>query len=272
MADQLHARVGEEEAIMRPMAWVGALTVLAVGACGGTSVTVLGDASTSGEAGQDSSAADDGPSSGDASNADAPAADDGPNSCEPVMWPSPDGGLPPWAQGGCPEAGCPSGSMCVEESVACCARPLGCAPVSCGCTVCGTLPCSDAGSGVPTGVPGPSVICETPTESRRSAKKDIEYVDDGELDALAGAALEVRLARYRYKDEPKDARRRLGFIIDDQPNPSPAVLEDRAHVDLYGYASLLMATVQRQEKEIRALERRVESLEGETGRGMSVRR
>jgi hypothetical protein len=110
-------------------------------------------------------------------------------------------------------------------------------------------------------VPGPSVICQTPTESRRSAKADIEYVDERERDALAEEALETRLARYRYKDEPVDARRRLGFLIDDQPDPSPAVLEDRAHVDQYGYTSMLLATVQRQEAEIRALEERLARLE-----------
>jgi hypothetical protein len=109
----------------------------------------------------------------------------------------------------------------------------------------------------------PGLVCETPTESRRSAKADIAYVDDREIEALAEAALEMRLARYRYKNEPEDARRRLGFLIDDQPDPSPAVLEDRAHVDMYGYASMLLATVQHQEKEIRSLEERLASLERE---------
>jgi hypothetical protein len=151
--------------------------------------------------------------------------------------------------------------MCVEESIACCARPVGCVPLSCGCSVCGSLPCSDAASGVPADVPGPSLVCETPTRSRRSSKADIEYVDDRDVNALARAALEMRLARYRYENEPEDARRRLGFLIDDQPDPSPAVLEDREHVDLYGYTSLLLATVQHQEKEIRALEERLATLE-----------
>jgi hypothetical protein len=127
--------------------------------------------------------------------------------------------------------------------------------------VCGSLPCSEAGTGLPAGIPGPGLVCETPTQSRRSAKADIKYVDDRGVDALAAAALEMRLARYRYRDEPEDARRRLGFIIDDLPDPSPAVLQDREHVDLYGYTSLLLATVKHQEKEIRALEERLASLE-----------
>jgi len=118
--------------------------------------------------------------------------------------------------------------------------------------VCGSLPCADAGDGV---------VCETPTQSRRAAKTDIDYVTDDERDELAREALEIRLARYRYKSEPPDARRRLGFLIDDQPDPSPAGLEDREHVDQYGYTSLLLATVQRQEKEIHALEARLHELE-----------
>jgi hypothetical protein len=119
-------------------------------------------------------------------------------------------------------------------------------------------------------VPGPSLVCETPTRSRRSTKTDIEYVHDRDVDDLAQMALEMRLARYRYKDEPEDARLRLGFLIDDQPDPSPAVLEDRAHVDLYGYTSLLLATVQHQEKEIRTLQERLASLERQ-GREGAVR-
>jgi hypothetical protein len=151
--------------------------------------------------------------------------------------------------------------MCVEESIACCDRPVGCAPVTCGCSVCGSLPCVDAGSGIPANVPGPVVVCETPTRPGRSAKADIEYVDEGEREALAEAALEMRLARYRYKDEPEGARRRLGFLIDDQPDPSPEVLEDRAYVDQYGYTSMLLATVQHQEKEIRELQEQLARIE-----------
>jgi hypothetical protein len=238
---------------MRLLAWlgaVGAFGVLAASACGGATAGIAGDAGAGDAAAGDS-----------ASSTEEGGAEGGPSSCESLAWPDLDGGRPSWASGECPEAGCPSGSMCVQESVACCSRPVGCAPVSCGCSVCGGLPCVDAGSGIPAGVPGPGVVCETPTQSRRSAKTDIEYVDDPQREALAEEALEMRLARYRYKDEPETARRRLGFLIDDQRDPSPAVLEDRAHVDQYGYASMLLATVQTQEKEIRALRERLDRLE-----------
>jgi hypothetical protein len=105
------------------------------------------------------------------------------------------------------------------------------------------------------------LVCETATASSRSRKADIAYVTDEEREALAREALAIPLARYRYKEEAPDARRRLGFIIEDQPNPSPAVQADRQHVDEYGYASMLLLTVQQQHKEIEELRRRVESLE-----------
>jgi hypothetical protein len=118
--------------------------------------------------------------------------------------------------------------------------------------VCGNLPCTEAGAGV---------SCETPTRSRRAAKDDIAYLDDAERVTLARQTLATRLARWRYKGEPASARRRLGFLIDDLPRESPAVAADGEHVDHYGYASMLLATVQEQAREIRALRTRVESLE-----------
>ncbi len=117
---------------------------------------------------------------------------------------------------------------------------------------------------------GPTVKCECDLASkcsgggyisRRAFKTDIDYVDDQEREALAQQALRTRLAEYRYKAEPASARRHLGFIIDDQPDPSPAVQADRTHVDEYGYTSMLLATVQQQQKEIDALRTRVDALQ-----------
>jgi hypothetical protein len=76
--------------------------------------------------------------------------------------------------------------------------------------------------------------------------------------------MSISLASYSYKNDPPTARRRLGFIIDDQPDPSFAVDDDRTHVDLYGYTSMLLATVQEQQKEIAELKRRVDRLEGKS--------
>jgi hypothetical protein len=133
-----------------------------------------------------------------------------------------------------------------------------------GCVCGGNPPLGGCGSG---NADDP-VSCNTGTVSRRAFKDDITYVDDEEREALARQALDVRLAHYRYKGESPDARRRLGFLIDDQPDPSPAVDADRTHVDEYGYTSMLLATLQEQSKELDALRRRVEVLE--RGRAAAV--
>jgi hypothetical protein len=111
-----------------------------------------------------------------------------------------------------------------------------------------------------------SIECTTPTDSRRSVKDEITYVDDAERAALANEALAIPLATYRYKREPEGARRHLGFIIDDQPATSPAVDAQREHVDLYGYATMLLAATQEQDKEIRDLRARLDAVERRAAR------
>ena len=103
--------------------------------------------------------------------------------------------------------------------------------------------------------------CDNGTISRREFKDDVRYLSEDERVSLMRQTLEIPLARYRYKDEPANARRRLGFLIDDQPNPSPAVMEDRLHVDEYGYTSMLLVTVQEQAKQLAKLQRRLDALE-----------
>lgn len=125
---------------------------------------------------------------------------------------------------------------------------LDCACMGCICAIA----CYDYPSGP---------ACDNGTISQRAFKADIVYLSEREREALARQALEIPLARYRYRDEAADARRRLGFLIDDQPNPSPAVMEDRLHVDEYGYTSLLLVTVQQQAREIAELRQRLEKLE-----------
>ncbi len=102
--------------------------------------------------------------------------------------------------------------------------------------------------------------CETQTVSRREYKKDITYLGDDDRVALADEALHTRLAEYRYKTESQETPRHLGFIIDDMPNASPAVQADKTHVDLYGYTSMLLATVQEQQRQIDDLKKQVDAL------------
>jgi hypothetical protein len=159
---------------------------------------------------------------------------------------------------------CEAGTVCVKG-------PCGstsfayCAPVPAGCD--GSPSCECMGceackkEGICMWINDVGITCNTGLTSRRDRKDGIRYVDDAERAALAEQALSIPLASYTYKADPPGSRRRLGFIIDDQPDPSFAVDADRAHVDVYGYASLLLATVQQQQKQIAALEARVATLE-----------
>jgi hypothetical protein len=90
--------------------------------------------------------------------------------------------------------------------------------------------------------------------SRRSYKTDIHYLDGQELARYEQELLALKLATWRYKGAPD--RERLGFIIDDGES-SIAVESTGDRVDLYGYASLAVAALQRQAQQIAALEREV---------------
>jgi hypothetical protein len=100
---------------------------------------------------------------------------------------------------------------------------------------------------------GAPVACPV---SSRKFKDGIEYVDDKGLEQLHDETLQIQLATYNYKPEASDsAPRHLGFIIEDMPPATPAVGWSRERVDLYGYVSMVVATMQVQEKEIAELRR-----------------
>jgi hypothetical protein len=90
-----------------------------------------------------------------------------------------------------------------------------------------------------------------PVSSRR-AKRDIVYLTQAERRRIAEDLTRFKLATYEYRDPALAGRRHLGFIIEDVPG-SPAVDRDGNMVDLYGYASMLVAAVQAQGEEIRKL-------------------
>jgi Chaperone of endosialidase len=104
--------------------------------------------------------------------------------------------------------------------------------------------------------PGQTLGCP---QSTRRAKKDIRYLSPDQLDAIAAETLRLRLATYEYKAAPYAGRRHLGFIIEDSPT-SPAVDRDGDLVDLYGYTSMLLATTQAQQQQIRDLRKQIEAL------------
>jgi hypothetical protein len=88
--------------------------------------------------------------------------------------------------------------------------------------------------------------------SARRAKKNIVYLDAAERERLGREIAAFKLATYEYRDPSLAGQRHLGFIIEDVPG-SPAVDRDGNMVDLYGYASMLVAAVQAQGEEIAKL-------------------
>jgi hypothetical protein len=99
--------------------------------------------------------------------------------------------------------------------------------------------------------------------STKKAKDGITYVDQAELARLHDETLRMKLATYRYKGpfvDPNDPNaKHLGFIIEDQP---ASLSVDRGHdrVDIYGYVSMAVATMQVQDKELRDLRRELDEV------------
>ncbi len=86
--------------------------------------------------------------------------------------------------------------------------------------------------------------------SSRQYKQGITYLDAADLQKLHEETFSTRLATYQYKSEVADpTKTHLGFIIEDRP-ASPAVDATHARVDLYGYVSMVVASLQVQEREI----------------------
>jgi len=101
--------------------------------------------------------------------------------------------------------------------------------------------------------------------SRRQFKHDIEYLVHGDLERLRSKLLKMNLTRFRYNGEPASTPPHLGFIIEDV-EPSPSIDSQNDTVDLYGYVSMAVATIQVQESEIQALRKELDALRGQMGR------
>ena len=107
--------------------------------------------------------------------------------------------------------------------------------------------------------------------SLKRYKRDIRYLEPTDRAAASQDLLAMRLATWRYQGALDDGAPHLGFLIDDEPG-SPAVQADGQHVDLYGYVSLAVATIQEQQDQlaaqqarIAALEKRLQELESSSG-------
>jgi len=93
--------------------------------------------------------------------------------------------------------------------------------------------------------------------SRAKYKQDIHYLAAPDLARYRDELLAMKLATWRYKHDP--SKQRLGFIIDD--NEGTAAVDGRRDlVDLYGYTSMAVATIQLQARQIAQLQRELAAL------------
>jgi hypothetical protein len=143
----------------------------------------------------------------------------------------------------CPEAKPHLGVPCDNDGKACNYR---CGPEGGRTCTDGTWQASDG---------GPCPI------STVKVKRDIRYLTAAELAAVSAEVQAIPLAHWQYTDPSLGRGEKLGFIIEDLPSATPAVDRDRLMVDLYGYTSMLVADAQAREKQMQALEARLEQLE-----------
>lgn len=82
-------------------------------------------------------------------------------------------------------------------------------------------------------------------------KREIRSLSDAERAALVQSALTMPLTTWSYRWDPPGTPQHLGFLIDDNEG-SVAVAADGQHVDLYGYTSLTLLSVQDQADRVAA--------------------
>ena len=163
---------------------------------------------------------------------------------------------------------CDAGRDCAGNQVCClqasggaaCLPPAGCQQPGdrLACVVDGDCPMGQRCCGVG---PTPNYYCSAnmcPVSVRRE-KADIRYLEPADVARLGAEVLAYPLTTFRYQGDPGFTPH-LGFLIDDVA-PSPAVAADGQTVDLYGYASMAVAALQAQQRQIQALEARVKALE-----------
>lgn len=95
--------------------------------------------------------------------------------------------------------------------------------------------------------------------SRARFKTEIEYLQPADLERYAADLQSLRLATYRYRQAPSGAPPRLGIILEDNEQ---GIWVDGANdrVDVYGYASLAVATLQLQQRQLAAMQAEIDRL------------
>jgi hypothetical protein len=96
--------------------------------------------------------------------------------------------------------------------------------------------------------------------SRENFKRDIEYLSSVDLERYHDELLSLPLATYRYRDGGPTARKHLGFMIDGHESLI-CVEAERDMVDVYSYASMAVASLKVQARQIEELQRKVDRLQ-----------
>jgi hypothetical protein len=94
--------------------------------------------------------------------------------------------------------------------------------------------------------------------SLRSKKTEIHYLKESDERLLSEALFSMKLADWRYLTEPSGTKHHLGFIIDDLPKESPAVLPRGDQVNMYGYTSMAVAALKTQQNIILEQKKKLE--------------
>ena len=97
-------------------------------------------------------------------------------------------------------------------------------------------------------------------QSKAIFKRNIVYIDEAKSHSISADVLNMKIAEWEYKKDPPNRKVHLGFIIDDNPG-SPAVHVSGEQVDLYGYTSMAIVTIQQQQIQMERLEKRIAELE-----------
>jgi hypothetical protein len=95
--------------------------------------------------------------------------------------------------------------------------------------------------------------------SRASYKKDIRYLSMSDLESYRDQLLALPLATYRYRQASPESRLHLGFMIDGHES-LVCVEAERDQVDLYGYASMAVAALKVQARQIDELTKELVAL------------
>jgi hypothetical protein len=95
--------------------------------------------------------------------------------------------------------------------------------------------------------------------SRASYKKDIHYLSATDLESYRDQLLSLPLATYRYRQATPESRLHLGFMIDGHES-LVCVEPERDQIDLYGYASMAVAALQVQARQIDDLTKELAAL------------